>query len=105
MGTTGSSMSTDDNGNKCYWVRGKRSTDTNMSSYDSLDYYVYPNGNVVPRDGNNYSSDADSNDNSSSDSDDSDQTDDDTADNTSDDDENDNNTTDTNDDADEDTAD
>ncbi|KRL56568.1 zinc ribbon domain-containing protein [Furfurilactobacillus rossiae] len=105
MGTTGSNMSTDDNGNKCYWVRGKRSTDSNMSSYDSLDYYVYPNGNVVPRDGNNYSSDADSNDSSSSDSDDSDQTDDDTDDNTSDDDENDNNTTDTNDDADGDTAD
>lgn len=98
MGTARSEMSQDTNGKSCYWVRGRRSTDTNMSSYDSLDFYVYTDGTVVPDADNNYGSDADNNNSSNADSDDNNSEDNDNDDDSDNNDSDNNNTADTNDD-------
>lgn len=49
-------MATDEHGQPAYWIRGQDSAYRNgnytAGSYDGHDYYVYPDGRIVPREGN-----------------------------------------------------
>ncbi|MGM9888107.1 MAG: hypothetical protein ACI31L_03510 [Limosilactobacillus sp.] len=49
-------MATDANGQPVYWIRGQdsayRNAHNTAGSYDGHDYYVYPDGRIIPRDGN-----------------------------------------------------
>nr|WP_278846286.1 hypothetical protein [Limosilactobacillus mucosae] len=46
-------MATDTNGQPVYWIRGQdsayRNAHNTAGSYDGHDYYVYPDGRIVPR--------------------------------------------------------
>ena len=46
-------MATDTNGQPVYWIRGQdsayRNAHNTAGSYDGHDYYVYPDGCIVPR--------------------------------------------------------
>ncbi|MFR0610502.1 hypothetical protein ACLUWI_08585 [Limosilactobacillus mucosae] len=53
MSEGNSTMATDANGQPVYWIRGQdsayRNAHNTAGSYDGHDYYVYPDGRIVPR--------------------------------------------------------